>query len=144
MQVLSLTCLGQLSLALAVIAQVVQGSRVNRSAAEHQLRLNRLESIAYEYLATARIALPAAVRDRLLQAKKVAAAVIEGIMVEDKLQPARVMGTCLVAYVRNKRVHIQHTVTTAGVPANLSLLGTFASVTLSGVLATYQSLSSAK
>lgn len=75
-----------------VVAQVVQGSRVNRSSLVHQRRLNHLEALAYEYLATARTMLPPTVRDRLLQAKKVAASIIEGIAIEDRLRPARVMG----------------------------------------------------
>jgi hypothetical protein len=93
LQVLFCACLAQLSLGLAVTAQVVQGSRVNRATTEHQWQLNHIESLSYEYLVTARHVLPATVRDRLLQVKKIASQVIEGVLVEDRLRPARVMGT---------------------------------------------------
>ena len=82
----------ELIFGIGVVAQVVQGSRVNRASIVHQRRLNHLEALTYEYLATARSMLPATVRDRLLQAKKVAASIIEGIAIEDRLRPARVMG----------------------------------------------------
>jgi len=104
-----------------VTAQIVQGARINRFALVHQRTLNNLESLVYEYLVTARVSLPGAVRDRLLQVKKVAASVVEGIVIEDKLRPARVMG----------------------IPATPGLLSTAASITASGVVAAFQILRTA-
>jgi hypothetical protein len=92
-QILTVTCLAQFALSVGVVGQVLQGSRVNKEAAEHQLCLNKIESLAYEYLSTARAPLSSEVKERLLEVKKVATSVVEQIMVEDKLHPARVMGT---------------------------------------------------
>lgn len=103
-----------------VVAQIVQGSRINRMSLVHQRTLNHIESLVYEYLATARYSLPGAVRDRLLQTKKVAASVVEGIAIEERLRPARVMG----------------------IPATPGLLSTAASITVSGVIAAFQVLRS--
>lgn len=59
-------------------------------------------------------------RDRLLQTKKIAGSVVNAIAVESRLSPARVMF----------------------IPASYSLLASFASITVSGLLAMYQGLRS--
>jgi hypothetical protein len=116
--VVATAAMGQLVFGSVLTAQIVQGARANRLSVQQQRRLNRVEALVFEYVGTATCPLPAPVRDRLLQAKKVAASVVDGMRIDDTLSPARVMG----------------------VRADVALLGTIASITLSGILAAYRTL----
>jgi hypothetical protein len=115
---LSLTVLSQASFGGMLALQTVLGARINFGSVRMQGQLFAIQSLAYEVLATARNALPSVVRDRLLTVKKVASTVSDGLRVMQELQPARVVF----------------------LTANYRLLGTMASVVLSGVIAAAQGL----
>jgi hypothetical protein len=118
LQVITLVTYTQFVFGTAVTLQIINGARVNRMSVHHQRRLNRIEALVFEYLATATVALPPIIRDRLMQTKKVAASIVEAVTIEERIAPARVMF----------------------LPANVGLLGTAASLVFTGLVAGFQNL----